>query len=315
LNDHLHRLGIAATAEAVPEGYRVRYDLPGDPPRVTLIIPTRNAAALVRQCVESIWATTVYSNYEILLVDNGSDDPAALAYFAELGARPGFTVLRDDRPFNYAALNNRAVTQASGEFVALINNDIEVIAPDWLREMVSLACQPGVGAVGAKLLYSDQTVQHGGIVLGVAEVAGHAHKHLPAWLDGHGHRARLIQSCSAVTAACLVVRKDVYEQVGGLNDADLKVAYNDVDFCLKLREAGYRNVWTPYAVLFHHESATRGSDMSGTQRERLAQEQAYMRKRWGAWIASDPAYNPNLTLDAEDFGLAWPPRVTRNSLT
>lgn len=313
LNDHLRRLGIAGTAEALPEGYRVHYDLPVDPPLVTLVIPTRNAEALVRQCVESIVAATTYPHYEILLVDNGSDDPAALAYFAELDAQPGITVLRDDRPFNYAALNNRAVAQARGEFVALVNNDIEVITPDWLGEMVSLACQQGVGAVGAKLLYPDQTLQHAGIVLGVAEVAGHAHKHLPAWLGGHGHRARLMQSFSAVTAACLVVRKDLYEQVGGLNDADLKVAYNDVDFCLKLRDAGYRNVWTPYAVLFHHESATRGSDMSGAQRERLALEQAYMRERWGALIANDPAYNPNLTLDAEDFGLAWPPRVTPNS--
>ncbi|SDD67678.1 Glycosyltransferase, GT2 family [Variovorax sp. CF079] len=308
LNEHFQRVGVRAAAEAVPEGYCVRYALPESPPLVSLIIPTRNAATLVRQCVESIVDKTAYPHYEILLVDNGSDDPEALAYFASLDAQPGFTVIRDDRPFNYSALNNLAVARARGELVALVNNDIEVVSPEWLGEMVSLALQPGVGAVGAKLLFPDQSVQHAGVLLGVGGIAGHAHKHLEDWQPGHGGRARLIQSFSAVTAACLVVRKSLYEQLGGL-DVNLGVAFNDVDFCLRLRQAGYRNVWTPYAELLHHESATRGADVEAEARERLDKEAAYMRQRWGDMLAADPAYNPNLTLDNETFGLAWPPRV------
>jgi GT2 family glycosyltransferase len=313
---HLERTGTAALVLDDVDGRRVRYELPAKLPLVTLIIPTRNGIDLLRQCVESIVVATTYPNYEILLVDNGSDEPEALTYLAELKRQPGFAVIRDDRPFNYSQLNNLAVQQARGEVVALINNDIEVISPDWLDEMVSLALQPGVGAVGAKLLYPDETVQHGGVLLGVGGetgVAGHAHKFLPAWRGGYMHRALAVQSFSAVTAACLVVRKALYQQVGGLNEVELKVAYNDVDFCLKLREAGYRNVWTPYAELFHHESATRGADVSESQRHRFDSEQAYMRARWGELIANDPAYNPNLTVHSENFGLAWPPRVPWNT--
>lgn len=312
LTDHFLRIGTAARVLDTENGRRVHFELPLAPPLVSLIIPTRNGLDLVRQCIESIVTETTYPNYEILLVDNGSDDPAALGYFGELQKQPGITVIRDDRPFNYSALNNQAVRRARGEVIGLINNDIEVIAPEWLSEMVSIALQPGVGAVGAKLLYPDETVQHGGVLLGVGGatgIASHAHKFLSAWDPGYMNRSISLQSFSAVTAACLVVRKSAYEQVGGLNEAELKVAYNDVDFCLKLLEAGYRNVWTPHAQLFHHESATRGSDFSPERSELFDQEQAYMRSRWGALIANDPAYNPNLTVYAEDFGLAWPPRV------
>jgi len=310
LNAHFERTGTAARAEATQFGYRTRYGLPSSPPLASLIIPTRNALPLVRQCIESIVLETDYPNYEILLVDNGSDDPEALAYFAALDAQQGITVIRDERPFNYSALNNAAVARARGELVALLNNDIEVVSPEWLAEMVSIALQPGVGAVGAKLLYPDTTVQHGGVILGVGGIAGHAHKHLARSDPGHGGRAQLAQSFSAVTAACLVVRKALYEQVGGLDEAHLGVAYNDVDFCLRLREAGFRNVWTPWAELLHHESATRGLEMAAESRNRLAAEAAFMQDRWGKLIAHDPAYNPNLTLDSEDFDLAWPPRTS-----
>ncbi len=308
LNEHFARLGIQAKAEYLGYGYRVRYALPSPPPLVSLIIPTRNALALVRQCIESIQKRTEYPNWEIILVDNGSDDPAALAYFAQIAQQPNIRVLRDDRPFNYSALNNQAVAVARGELVALVNNDIEVMSPDWLSEMVSLALQPGVGAVGARLWYPDMTLQHGGVILGPGGCAVHAHKALPRGLNGYAGRAALIQSFSAVTAACLVVRKSLYEQVGGLDEVNLSVAFNDVDFCLRLREAGYRNVWTPYAELLHHESATRGEDVAPEKRERFERELAFMQQRWGALIADDPAYNPNLTLGAEDFSLAWPPR-------
>jgi O-antigen biosynthesis protein len=312
LAQHFERTGTPAHVLQTETGRRVQYPLPLELPLVSLIIPTRNALALLRQCIESIVVLTTYANYEILVVDNGSDDPQALAYLAELNGQPGIAVIRDDRPFDYAALNNLAARRAQGEVLGLVNNDIEVITPGWLEEMVSLALQPGVGAVGARLLYPDESIQHGGVLLGVGTgtgVAGHAHKFLPATQAGYMNRAVLTQSFSAVTAACLVVRKALYEQLGGLDEVHLKIAYNDVDFCLRLREAGYRNVWTPYAELFHHESATRGSDMTPDKRQRFEGEEAYMRQRWGALIAADPAYNPNLSLFGEDFGLAWPPRV------
>jgi GT2 family glycosyltransferase len=309
LNRHFERTGIVAAAEPTAFGFRTRFALPTQRPFVSLVIPTRNALDLVRQCIESIVMETAYPNYEILLVDNGSDDPEALAYFAALDAQENIRIIRDERPFNYSALNNAAVASARGELIGLINNDIEAISPDWLDEMVSLALQPGVGAVGAKLLYPDMTIQHGGVILGVGGLAGHAHKHLPSTAAGHGGRAQLQQCFSAVTAACLVVRKALYEQVGGLDEEHLGVAYNDVDFCLRLREAGFRNLWTPYAELLHHESATRGLEVADASRRRLANEAEWMQRRWGALIANDPAYNPNLTLNFEDFDLAWPPRV------
>jgi glycosyltransferase involved in cell wall biosynthesis len=309
LNEHFARQGVDATAEYIGIGYRARYALPQEPPLASLIIPTRNALKLVRQCIESIVAKTTYPRYEIIVVDNGSDDPAALDYFKSISQRPNIRVLRDARDFNFSALNNAAVSAARGEVVALVNNDIEVISPEWLSEMVSLALQPGVGAVGARLWYPDKTLQHGGVVLCERNLAMHAHKGLPAGLNGYAGRAALIQSFSAVTAACLVIRKATYLQVGGLDEADLQVAFNDVDFCLRLRQAGYRNVWTPYAELFHHESATRGDDVAAHHRERFNREIACMRGRWADVIRHDPAYNPNLTIATEDFGLAWPPRV------
>lgn len=309
LSDHFVRTGVNATAEYVGFGYRVRYALPPQPPLVSLVIPTRNALALVRQCIESILRKTTYPNYEIIVVDNGSDDPAALAYLEALARKPNMRVLRDERDFNYSALNNAAVGVARGDLIALVNNDIEVISPDWLSEMVGLALQPGVGAVGARLWYPGMTLQHGGVVLGIGGVAAHANKGLPRGLNGYAGRAALIQSFSAVTAACLVVRKAAYQQVGGLDEVHLAVAFNDVDFCLRLVEAGYRNVWTPYAELLHHESATRGEDIAPEKRERFQRESGYMQERWRDLLQHDPAYNPNLTVDSEDFGYAWPPRV------
>lgn len=308
LNEHFQRAGIRGRVEPISIGYRVRYELPPELPLVSLVIPTRNGVELVRQCIESIVERTTYKHYEIILVDNGSDDPEALAYFAAMQASGVLRVLRVDGEFNFSALNNAAVAAARGEIVGLLNNDTEVISPDWLSEMVSIALQPGVGAVGARLWYPNHTLQHGGVVLGVGGVASHAHKGFARGQNGYFGRAALIQSFSAVTAACLVIRKDRYEAVLGLNEVDLKVAFNDVDFCLRLREAGYRNVWTPYAELIHHESATRGTDIAPEKQVRFASEVEYMMRRWGELLRFDPAYNPNLTLSADDFGYAWSPR-------
>ncbi len=308
LNEHFLRVGIRGRAGYVGPGYRVRYELPPELPLVSLVIPTRNALKLIRQCVESIVERTTYRHYEIILVDNGSDEPEALAYFAAMQSAGVLRILRDDGEFNYSALNNRAVAAARGAVIGLVNNDIEVISPDWLSEMVSIALQPGVGAVGARLWYANRTLQHGGVVLGFGGVAGHAHKNLPEGKFGYCGRAALVQSFSAVTGACLIIRKDRYEAVQGLNETDLKVEFNDVDFCLRLQEAGLRNVWTPYAELLHHESGTRGSDNTPDKRKRHIAEVGYLIRRWGKSLPFDPAYNPNLTLRTEDFSYAWPPR-------
>ena len=314
INEHFQRLKIRATAEALPQGhYRVRYALPSPPPLVTLIIPTRNGLALLRRCVSSVLEKTDYPNYEVLIVDNGSDDRDVLEFLDRVVADRRAQVRRDDRPFNFSALNNRAVEVARGELVGLINNDIEVVNRSWLTEMVGIALQPGVGAVGARLWYPDNTLQHGGIVLGVGGVAGHSHRRLPRGADGYFNRANLIQSLSAVTAACMIIRKRIYLEAGGLDEKHLAVAFNDVDFCLKVRELGYRNVWTPYAELYHHESATRGYEDSPEKRGRFATEVAYMKQRWGTILRNDPAYSPNLTLDREDFSIAWPSRLEQKS--
>jgi len=309
IREHLARTGVAASVEGSVQGYHVRYAVPQPPPLVSIVIPTRNAHELVAQCIGSIRSRTTYPNYEILLVDNGSDEAASLDAFAALETQ-GVRVLRDAREFNYSQLNNGAVAQARGELVALINNDIEVISPDWLDEMVGLACQTGVGCVGARLWFPDKTLQHGGVIIGLGGVAGHSHKHLRAGDGGFFQRAVLTQNLSAVTAACLVVRKAVYERVGGLDETHLRVAFNDIDFCLRVREAGYRNVWTPYAELFHHESATRGTDIAPAKQARYQSEVRYMQSRWSKELKHDPAYSPNLTLDHEDFSYAWPPRVS-----
>jgi GT2 family glycosyltransferase len=217
-------------------------------------------------------------------------------------------VFGDDGPFNFSRLNNRAVAQAKGEIVVLLNNDTEVISPGWLDEMVSHAVRPGVGAVGGRLWYSDRTLQHGGVILGMGGVAGHAHHRLSRHASGYFNRSRVIQSFSAVTAACLAIRKTIYLEIGGLNEKDLAIAFNDVDFCLRLRAAGYRNVWTPYAELCHHESVSRGQEDTPEKQARFNREAAYMRKRWGQLLDQDPAYNPNLALDDPGFVMASPPR-------
>lgn len=308
LNDHFGRLGVKAKAESVGHGYRVRYALPDQLPMVSLIIPTRNGGKLLRQCVDSILAKTSYATYEIIIVDNGSDERATLRYLESISADPRIRVLRDVRPFNYSALNNAAVKLARGDVIGLVNDDVEVINPDWLSEMVSHALRPEVGAVGARLWYGDDTIQHAGVVLGIHGIAGHVHRYLPKGNVGYCSRAALIQAFSAVTGACLVVRKAVYGEVGGLDEA-LAVACNDIDLCLRLRAAGYRNIYTPYAELYHHESASRGFDDTPEKQARSAKEVAFMHARWGSALLNDPCYNPNLTLDFEDFSLAWPPRL------
>ena len=315
VQEHLQRSGSTATVQSVGSGrYRVHWPLPEALPLVSIIIPTRNQLGLLRQCIQTLDQLTDYPNRELIVIDNGSDDADALAYLHTLAARPAVRVLRDPSPFNYSALNNLAAAQAKGSLLALLNNDIEVIDGGWLREMVSQALRPGVGAVGAKLLYPDRTIQHGGVILGTDRgdgfggVAGPAQKGLARKAGGYAGRAVLAQSFSAVTAACLVLRKAHFDAVGGFDAEHLAVTYNDVDLCLRLREAGLSNVWTPYAELIHHESISRGRDIGGKQQDRFLRERAWMLQRWGDQLRFDPAYNLNLNGEHGDFSLAEPPR-------
>lgn len=308
INEHFARTGVNGRVKYAGYGYEPAYDLPANLPLVSIIIPTRNGRALLKQCIDSIAEKTSYKNYEILIIDNGSDEADALAYFEKLSKRPNIRVVRDDSPFNYSRLNNKAVELAQGEVIALVNNDIEVISRDWLTVMVAHALRPGVGAVGAKLWYTNKTLQHGGVFLGYGGVAGHSHKHSAEGATGYFGRLLITQSLSAVTAACLVIKKSIFNEVGGLEEEKLRIAFNDIDFCLRVREAGYRNVWTPLAELFHHESASRGLEDTPEKQARFAGEVTYMKERWGAQLLNDPAYSPNLTLDHEDFSYAWPPR-------
>ncbi|MEX3954859.1 glycosyltransferase [Trinickia sp. EG282A] len=309
VQEHLSRTGVRATAEDDSGHLRVRFAVPAPAPEVSIIIPTRDRVELLRQCIESVRSKSTYPNYEIIVVDNGSTEQPTLDYFSAV-ADEGVRILRDDSPFNFSVLNNRAVEHAAGEFICLLNNDIEVITPDWLEELVSLASQPGTGAVGARLWYPDEKLQHGGVVLGLGGVAGHIHHGSHRWQTGYFARAISTQNLSAVTAACLVIRKTIYEEVGGL-DEELAVAFNDVDFCIKVLRAGYRNAWTPFAELYHHESASRGSDMDPGKYQRFVGEVERMQARWPDLIARDPAYNPNLTLDSTrgSFALSFPPRI------
>ncbi|QOR40735.1 glycosyltransferase family 2 protein [Billgrantia diversa] len=287
-----------------PNTYRVRWPLPEPAPLVSLLIPTRDRLAILKPCVDAILERTDYPNLEVLILDNQSTCTETLAYMRAVSERDErVRVLRWDEPFNYSAINNFGALYAHGEILGLVNNDIEPINRDWLAEMVRQACRPEIGCVGAKLYYPNDTLQHGGVILGIGGVAGHAHKYFTRHSPGYFTRLHLAHNLSAVTGACLLVRRAVFEEVGGLNEEHLAIAFNDVDLCLKVREAGYRNLWTPYAELYHHESVSRGAEDNAAKRARANGEANYMRETWGEHLDSDPAYNPNLTLVHEDFSL------------
>ncbi|WP_244244013.1 glycosyltransferase family 2 protein [Marilutibacter alkalisoli] len=308
VDEQLSRSGTGARAEELSHGhYRVRWPLPSPRPKVSLVVPTRDKAGLLRLCIDSILQRSTYRDFEIVVVDNGSSEPDAVEYLESLRGVDQVRVLRYDAPFNYSAINNWAIAQCDGEVIGLVNNDIEVITPDWLEEMVSHAIRPDVGAVGAMLYYPNDTIQHAGVILGVHGVAAHAYAGMVKGYPGHGGRVRVAQGLSAVTGACLLVKRERFEQLGGL-DETLAVAFNDIDFCLRLREAGYRNVWTPFAELYHHESASRGSEDTEAKKKRFSGEVQFMMNRWDGMLLRDPAYNPNLSLQDLNFALSFPPR-------
>ncbi len=313
ITDHLAERGIAAQVSSSPHPAfnRVCYSLPEPASRVTIVIPTRDRVDLLRTCVEGLLYRTDYPDLEILIVDNQSKEPATQVYLDQLSGDPRIRILSYDAPFNYSAINNFAVARATGSLLCLLNNDVEVITRDWLAEMASNALRPGIGAVGALLYYPDGRIQHAGVIVGLGGVAWHAHHGLRRGDFGYFGRAAVAQNLSAVTAACLVMPKAVFDEVGGFNEKDLSVAFNDVDLCLRIREAGYRIVWTPHAELYHHESASRGLDTDPDKIQRANAEIGYMLRRWSHILDHDPYYNPNLRLKGDAFRLAFPPRIDR----
>ncbi len=301
LRRHFLDTGVKVENGVAPLLYHIRHPIPSPAPLVSIIIPNKNKAELLRTCIGGIINDNDYPNWEIIIVDNNSTEQTMLAYLESLLEDSRIRVLHYNEPFNYSAMNNLAVRHALGEILLLLNNDIEVISPGWLTEMVSHAIRPGTGAVGAKLLYPDNTVQHVGVILGIGGVAAHMHRFLSGDAPGYCFRAVVAQNISAVTGACLAVRKSLYNQVGGLDEVNLHVAYNDIDFCLKLLDAGYKNIFTPFASLYHHESLTRGTDDTLEKKAIYHREFNYMKNKWGDKLVSDPAYNKNLSLENEHF--------------
>ncbi len=305
--DSIKQYGYDAVVEssrAFPTIYRIKYEIKGTP-KVSIVIPTKDHYEDLKRCIYSIKAKTTYKNYEIVLIDNGSTESEVLEYYEELKKDSGIVITTLDIPFNYSRLNNEAVKYATGDYLLLLNNDIEVITPEWIEEMLMYAQRDDVGAVGAMLYYPDDTIQHAGVILklGADRVAGHAFHKQPRNAIGYMGRLCYSQDMSAVTAACLLVKTSIYKEVGGF-DEDLAVAYNDIDFCLKIRKAGYLNVWTPYAELYHYESKSRGSDKDPDKTARFEQEKTIFKTRWTDVLeAGDPYYNPNFTLDKADFSL------------
>lgn len=313
VQERLDRTGQAATAERLDgqQGWlRIVRALPVPPPRVSLIIPTRDRAGLLDACLRGVMATP-YPALDVLIVDNDSVEPETRALFERLRADSRVRIVPAPGPFNFAALNNLAAREATGEVLVLLNNDITVRNDRWLAELVAQAVRPNVGAAGAKLYYPDGTMQHAGVVLGVGGgpelVAGHLYAGAGANHAGYQGHLVLPRNVSAVTAACLAVRKSVWDEVGGMDETGLAVAFNDVDLCLKVCQAGYDVVWTPYAQLDHHESASRGSDLAPETAARFAREVAVMRERWGEVLDADPFYGPVFDKRFMNYRLGAPP--------
>ena len=309
--DHLAARGDKATVTAHTDPFgsprlfatRVRWELPLTAPKVSIIIPTRDRMELLGPCVDSVLAHRAHypGETEILIADNDSCEAATLAYFARIEQIPGVRRLLSHGAFNYSAINNQAAEAALGEVLIFLNNDTLVIHADWCHELVSQALRADVGAVGARLLYADGSIQHAGVLMGVEGAAGHeAVGEFPAH-GGYFGRSHLPHSASAVTAACMAMRKSVFEEVGGFDALHLKVAFNDTDLCLKVRQAGYRVVYTPFATLNHFESKSRGRELSAQQQERHRAEALTLSMRWSSVIARDPYYNPHFERYAQPF--------------
>ena len=306
--DHLRRHGFAnfkiTSTRAFETIFKITYEIIGEP-KISIIIPNKDHVEDLRRCITSIIEKSTYDNYEIIVVENNSETREIFAYYEELANNPAVKIITYKGDFYYSAINNLGVSEASGEYVLLLNNDIQIITVNWMEELLMYAQRPDVGAVGAKLYYPDKTIQHAGVVIGLGahRTAGHVHYRQKRENLGYMGRLCYAQNMSAVTGACLLVKKALYEEAGGL-DESFAVSLNDVDFCLKLRRLGYLNVFTPFAEAYHYESASRGSDMTGEAAARYNAESARFREKWKAELeAGDPYYNPNFSLDKSDFSL------------
>ncbi len=303
--DHLTRVGLEGEVldTVVPSIYRIKYAIKGEP-LVSILIPSYEHEEDLRRCIESIEELSTYRNYEIVVIENNSKKPETFQFYDEIQKRwNNVKVIRWEGVFNYSAINNFGAQHCAGEYLLLLNNDTEVISPDWMQEMLMFAQRPDVGAVGAKLYYPDDTIQHGGVGIGLLTLAGHLHRGFPRQHPGYMGRLIYAHNLSAVTAACVLIRRDVWESVNGL-DESFAVAFNDVDLCMRIRKAGYRIVWTPFAELYHYESKSRGLEDTPEKRERFQGEVLRFQERWRKELAAgDPYYSPNLTLDREDFSL------------
>ncbi len=306
--DHLRQHGFShftiTSTRAFETIFKITYEILQEP-LISIVIPNRDHVEDLRRCIRSIIEKSTWENYEILVVENNSVTKEIASYYEELADNPRIRILRWEGDFNYSAVNNFAVQQARGQYLLLLNNDTQVITVNWMEELLMYAQRPDVGAVGAKLYYADKTIQHAGVVIGLGAHRTAGHVHYLQKRENLGYMGRLCyaQNMSAVTGACLMVKKSAYEQVGGL-DESFAVSLNDVDFCLKLREAGYLNVFTPFAELYHYESVSRGADDTGENALRYNDEAARFREKWKAQLeAGDPYFNPNFSLDKPDFSL------------
>ena len=303
-----HQPGVVVSQGTVPNTYRITWPLPRPRPLVSVIIPTKDRQDLLRRCLDTLLRTTYY-NFEVLLVDNGTTDPVALNYMAVMAQGARVRVLREPGPFNFSALCNAGAKEAKGSLLLLLNNDVEIRSAGWMLEMARQAWRPEVGCVGALLRYPDGRVQHGGVLMGVGGIANHAHHAFSRRSAGYASKLINHQNFMAVTGACLMLRTELFAALGGLDEVNLPVAYNDVDLCLRAWQAGYWNVWTPYAELTHRASASRGLE-SPERAAQFARESAYMRDKWGAQIADDPFYHPYLERVRGSFELADPATLT-----
>jgi GT2 family glycosyltransferase len=302
----MHRRGEPGRVEMLPNdpgNYTVRYDLKRDW-KVSIIIPTRDHADDLERCLSSIFAKSTYRNFEVVVLDNGSVERETVECFAKWrGMEPErVKVVPHNVPFNYSEINNYAVRQSSGDVVLLLNNDTEVIMPDWIEAMLEQAQRPTIGCVGAKLLYEDGTIQHAGVVMRIGGVAGHSHRFYDGDEPGYFHVVRTVNNYSAVTAACLMIRRELWDRVGGLEE-QLTVAFNDIDFCLRIRDAGFYNVYVPHATLYHYESKSRGFDDTPAKIARSISEQQFMQARWNVAQVDDPFYSPHLSLTSENYAI------------
>ncbi|MEG1049622.1 MAG: glycosyltransferase family 2 protein, partial [Oscillospiraceae bacterium] len=303
LNDHLARIGVQASAREglFASTYKIDYSLTSTP-LVSIIIPNMDHIEDLSKCIDSIYAKTQYENFEIVIAENNSVQESTFSYYKEITQmHPNIKVVYYKGEFNFSAINNFAIrTGAKGSMYLLLNNDIEIINGEWLAEMVSLALQKGVGIVGCMLYYPDDTVQHAGVITGLGGFAGHSHKYHRRGKSGYMFRLSCVQNLSCVTAACMLVTQAAFEEAKGL-DEEFAVAFNDVDFCLRVRNMGYQVLFTPYAMAYHYESKSRGSDKNKEKKSRFDGEKQRLQDRFCDSLLKDPFYNPNLTLDMEDF--------------